>query len=163
MIRRALHRRERLPRVESARRAGRGVVRTVGPPIAGRRRAQAGCAAGRGRSWGIGPPPGRWSVAPPGAGGRLLPRVSRASACVGVRGRLAPARFARLIARGRARRRTHVSRPLPPGFAASDAALCAKKEKAAPETTSLYQHCSTLFLQSSPSAGQSGNSPKLFV
>ena len=65
----------------------------------------------------------------------------------------APARFARLIAR--ARRRTHPSRPLPPGYATPDAALLQKRKKGGSGgRLSLYAYSSTLFPQSSPSAGQ---------
>ena len=48
-----------------------------------------------------------------GTGGPCFARVSRARACGGAGGRIAAARFARVIAR--ARRRTHLARPFPPG------------------------------------------------
>ena len=57
-------------------------------------------------------------------------RAYRARPCGGGRARLAPARFARLIAR--ARRRTHVSRPLPPGSFAAPAALLRRKAERRP-------------------------------
>ena len=75
-------------------------------------------------------------------------RAYRARPCVGGRARLAPARFARLIAR--ARRRTHVSRPLPPGSFAAPAALLRRKAERRPQEPPLYFHSTTLFPQSSP-------------
>ena len=111
---------------------------------------------GRGRSRGIGPPFGRWVRRPPKSEGALY-RAYRAPLRAWVRARLfAPARFARLIAR--ARRRAHVSRPLPPGFfAAPDAALSAEKEKGG--SGNRLSPCSypiTLFPQSSPWGGLIG-------
>ena len=75
-------------------------------------------------------------------------RAYRARPCAGGRARLAPARFARLIAR--ARRRTHVSRPLPPGSFAAPAALLRRKAERRPREPPLYSHSTTLFPQSSP-------------
>ena len=59
-------------------------------------------------------------------GGTLFPRVSPVRPCAGAGGRIAAARFARLIAR--ARRRTHLPRPLPPGLSAP-AALCREQKR----------------------------------
>ena len=75
-------------------------------------------------------------------------RAYRARPCAGGRARLAPARFARLIAR--ARRRTHVSRPLPPGSFAAPAALLRRKAERRPQEPPLCSHSTTLFPQSSP-------------
>ena len=64
-----------------------------------------------------------------GQGCPCLARVSRGRACVGAGGRIAAARLARLIAR--ARRRTHLARPFPPGcFSRPPAiAFCRKAER----------------------------------
>ena len=76
---------------------------------------------------------------------RFVPSVPPSRSCGGslfrayrvcAAGPSAPARFARLIAR--ARRRTHPSRPFPPGYATPDAALLRRKGKrAAPEAAFL--------------------------
>ena len=73
-------------------------------------------------------------------------RACRARPCAG--GRVLRARFARLIAR--ARRRTHVSRPLPPGSFAAPAALLRRKAERRPREPPLCSHSTTLFPQSSP-------------
>ncbi len=77
-------------------------------------------------------------------------RANPARAPTPASARLAPARFARLIAR--ARRRTHVSCPFPPGlFSAPAIASLRRKAKRRPrKPPSLYLHSTTLSLQSSP-------------
>ena len=57
--------------------------------------------------------PGPVSLLPPACGGVPVSRVSRGCARGAAGGRIAAARLARLIAR--ARRRTHLARPFPPG------------------------------------------------
>ena len=85
------------------------------------------------------------------AAGQFL-RAYPACAPVPARARLAPARFAHLIAR--ARRRTHFARPFPPGLfsAPAIASLLQKSEKAAPEAAFSLCHSTTVSFQSSPLA-----------
>ena len=64
----------------------------------------------------------------------------------------APARFARLIAR--ARRRTHVSRRLTPGFFGPSRFPAQKSERRPREPPSHCLYHTTLFLRSSPLAGE---------
>ena len=96
------------------------------------------------------PPPAR---APSSGGTLFCARILRARPRPPAR--LAPARFAHLIAR--ARRRTHPapSAPAEAFFASSSHCFPAQKSgKAAPEAASLCRYCSTLFLRSSPLEGQ---------
>ena len=66
-----------------------------------------------------------------GTGCPCLARVSRGRACAGAGGRIAAARFARLIAR--ARRRTHLARRFPPRlFSAPSRSLSAETPKGGP-------------------------------
>ena len=94
-------------------------------------------------------PPSR-SVPPSGctqAAGLLLrayPACAPASACA----RLAPARFAHLIAR--ARRRTHFSWPLPPGLFWGPSRSPAQKSRKAARKPPLYTYHTPFSLQSSP-------------
>ena len=66
-----------------------------------------------------------------GTGCPCFARVSRVRACGAAGGRIAAARFARLIAR--ARRHTHLARPFPPGsFSRPQPSLSAEKPKGGP-------------------------------
>ena len=75
-------------------------------------------------------------------------RAYPACAPAPARARLAPARFAHLIAR--ARRRTHLSRRLPPGFFRPQPLSCAEKRKGGPKEPPLCTHYTPLSPQSSP-------------
>ena len=88
-----------------------------------------------------------------GTGCPCFARVSRVRACGAAGGRIAAARFARLIAR--ARRHTHLSRLLTPGAFSrpQPVAFCRKTRKAAPGAAFLYFH-STPYRQMSSSFGE---------
>ena len=93
----------------------------------------------------------------PVAAGPFL-RAYPACAPAPVRARLAPARFAHLIAR--ARRRAHLARPFPPGLFSGPSHIPAQKSrKAAPEAASLHPSYTTF----SPVKPPGGRNMKFFL
>ena len=91
------------------------------------------------------------SLGAPQAAGPFL-RAYRACAPAPARARLAPARFAHLIAR--ARRRTHFARPFPPGLFSAPAAFLRRKAERRPPGTASPLPSYTTFSPVKPPGGE---------